>query len=197
MDSRIEELETVKDLLELSDLGFAQSLLDQYHQFGKLTGRQWPYIEIMIKKAVAPPDPIEPVVYGDFGKIRDFLIAAREKGLKWPKVTIMTGTTTVQFTLNQDNSPTNPNAVNITDGKPYGSNRWWGRIAADGAWNKCGSTPPSEVEPLVYKFATDPAAQSIRFGKLSGHCCFCGLPLTDVESVARGAGPTCAKKYGL
>lgn len=33
-------------------------------------------------------------------------------------------------------------------------------------------------------------------GKETGNCCYCGLELTDPDSVARGYGPVCAKNYG-
>lgn len=34
-------------------------------------------------------------------------------------------------------------------------------------------------------------------GKETGQCAYCGLTLTDPDSVVRGYGPICAKKYGL
>lgn len=39
------------------------------------------------------------------------------------------------------------------------------------------------------------AEQAAEFGKLTGSCCCCGKLLTDPESVAKGIGPVCEKKY--
>jgi hypothetical protein len=37
--------------------------------------------------------------------------------------------------------------------------------------------------------------EAMAFGAQTGQCCVCAAPLTDPESVRRGIGPVCAKKY--
>lgn len=37
--------------------------------------------------------------------------------------------------------------------------------------------------------------QAAEFGKLTGTCCCCGKLLTDPDSIAKGIGPVCEKKY--
>jgi hypothetical protein len=47
----------------------------------------------------------------------------------------------------------------------------------------------------VAEIVKDPALASQAFGMQVGACGICGSPLTDPESIARGIGPICAKKY--
>jgi len=47
--------------------------------------------------------------------------------------------------------------------------------------------------------ALDPAMRmtledAMEFGVKTGTCCVCGIRLKDAQSVARGIGPTCAKR---
>jgi hypothetical protein len=46
-------------------------------------------------------------------------------------------------------------------------------------------------------FALNPLESAIMKGQAYGHCCFCGLELTNKISVHHGYGPICADKYGL
>lgn len=39
------------------------------------------------------------------------------------------------------------------------------------------------------------AEQAREYGALYGRCCACGRDLTDEDSIARGIGPVCARKY--
>ncbi len=87
-------------------------------------------------------------------------------------------------------------SVNITDGGHYGSNVWYGRINPDGsvfrawAWNR-------DVDQIVHAMEVDLVAVVAAYGKLTGRCAFCHLPLSDERSLEVGYGPICADHYGL
>jgi hypothetical protein len=93
-----------------------------------------------------------------------------------------------------------PGTVNITDGRPYGENIWFGRVHPDGVWDRSRSINPAtmtSLTALLSALALDPAATAARYGKLTGQCCFCSLPLTDARSTEVGYGKICAGNYGL
>jgi len=94
-----------------------------------------------------------------------------------------------------------PGTVNLTDGKPYGQNTWFGRVdPATGAWepsSKVDAQTTTAITALLANFAKDPAKVASLYGKLTGNCCFCSRDLTDQRSVSVGYGPICAGHYGL
>lgn len=91
-----------------------------------------------------------------------------------------------------------PGSINVTDGGPYGSSKWFGRITPAGEFEagKKHAAPPALVEALA-AFALEPAAVAAAMGKATGHCVFCSRKLTAEDSVGVGYGPICAEKWGL
>jgi len=53
-----------------------------------------------------------------------------------------------------------------------------------------------DVKEVLMGAASDPLTAAIRYGKVSGECSCCGRELTDPQSIERGIGPICAKKFG-
>ena len=51
------------------------------------------------------------------------------------------------------------------------------------------------IESLLAELEASPVAAAIKYGKLPGRCCSCGLDLTDPQSIAAGIGPICARKF--
>jgi hypothetical protein len=51
------------------------------------------------------------------------------------------------------------------------------------------------VRETVLVAASDPISAAIRYGKVSGSCSCCGKELTVKESIDRGIGPICARKF--
>jgi hypothetical protein len=51
------------------------------------------------------------------------------------------------------------------------------------------------VRETILGAATDPISAAIRYGKVTGSCSCCGKELTVKESIERGIGPVCAKKF--
>lgn len=81
------------------------------------------------------------------------------------------------------------NWIFVKDAAVYGSGREYGRQTPGGRY--VGAI----VEELRV-IASDPKAAAIAYGKLTGTCAMCGKRLENEESVARGIGPSCAKKRG-
>ena len=88
----------------------------------------------------------------------------------------------------------------MTDGKPFGSAIWYGRIDASGKFDlsaKIDAHTASAITALLVNFAANPAKVASAYGKQTGSCCFCARELTDDRSVRVGYGPICADKFSL
>jgi hypothetical protein len=92
-----------------------------------------------------------------------------------------------------------PRSINITDGKPYGNSRWFGRIYTSGRLEMPNHMQPhgEDLQIELDLFQQDPAKYATLYGKKTGNCMFCHKTLTADQSVAVGYGPTCAENYGL
>ena len=51
------------------------------------------------------------------------------------------------------------------------------------------------VRETIMSAASDPLNAAIKYGKVSGSCSCCGKELTVKESIERGIGPICARKF--
>lgn len=90
-------------------------------------------------------------------------------------------------------------SVMLTDGKPFGQSKYFGRISPEGelVLGRDGEAVKAELVSLLTEVATDPVTVAKRYAKLTGNCMFCSLALTDARSTAMGYGPICAKHWGL
>ena len=180
------------------DQQFAQSMLKQFARKGTLSDRQWPWVGKLVDKAVSGYPVPEQEGVGDFAEVYELFALARSN-LKWPKVRLqLEDGTPVVLSVAGPRSRC-PGTINVTDGRPYGDNVWFGRIDAEGTWTK-GRVSDRQVEhvgALLRRLQRDPAAVAAKYGRLTGNCCFCHSPLSDERSTSTGYGPTCAKNYGL
>lgn len=137
------------------------------------------------------PAPVAP-----FANVVAFLQRLSESGLKRPKVRIVTEAgDPIAISVAGANSR-NPGHLNVTDGKPFGSNVYFGRIDLAGKPNP----PLSQRAAIIAALTTlnaDPEGALVQFGRITGACGICGRELTDPVSVARGIGPICAGKGGF
>ena len=78
----------------------------------------------------------------------------------------------------------------VDDGAEYGSRRNYGR--QDPA---SGATYNGKIQDQLRAIANNPKEAMARYGRETGQCGVCSRPLEDPESVARGIGPVCAKKF--
>lgn len=100
------------------------------------------------------------------------------------------------FTLSAINRGPNAGGVNITDGRRYPNNTWYGRIDRNGTLNGSREMTPGIGEVLA-RLAIDPSNVAAAHGHATGSCCFCARDLTDARSTSVGYGPICAGHYGL
>lgn len=190
-DKRIEALRQAK--LSDRDASFATSLIDQFDKAGVLSDKQWYWVDRLAKSNGNGSAKSEKI--GDCKAIFRLLTHAREH-LKWPKVTFHRDGHTVQLKLAGERSKYAGKVV-LTDGRPFGSNEWYGAIESDGTWVQPRRGVPSEIESLVRSLAADPVKAASEYGRLTGQCCFCNLPLSDERSTEVGYGPICAGHFDM
>lgn len=194
---RVQALEMALPLLPAKDHVFAKSLIQSFAKYKSLSPKQAPWVDTMLSRALGtePPKPA-PTQVGNFQKVYDIFAQAQKK-LKYPKIKLAVGDCPVVLAVAGAKS-SQPGVVNVTDGGPFGANKWFGRVAKDGSWNQGKSFPETAaVAEILAKLADDPIKTAREYGKLTGCCCFCNKLLTDPQSTAAGFGETCAKNFGL
>jgi hypothetical protein len=194
-DARIERLKGLADQIPQRDRGFCDSLISQYEKKGKLSEKQWYWVNRIAEQIENPPPPPKEVEVGDLAKLHAMFEHAR-KHLKHPKIRLMAGEQPVQLHVAGPRSKY-AGQVMITDGGKFGQNQWWGVIDADGHWTQTRRGVPEAVEEVVRLMAGDPAGTAAAYGMLTGCCCFCNAKLIDGRSTDIGYGPKCARNYGL
>lgn len=137
---------------------------------------------------------VNPAVTVSGAPIATFLRAARDRGLKFPKVAFL-GPDNAELALSLAGAKsTNPGAVFVkVDGEFIGS-----ICADDSVRGKLARR--SDLLALLNTIAANPAAAAAAYGKVRGACSFCHKSLTDDRSggsIEVGYGPICARKYGL
>jgi hypothetical protein len=191
MTANIETLEAIRDQLPAGDLSFADSLLRQARERG-LSRKQLFWVDKLIERAKNPPKTVE---IGDLSKLIAFFENAGQK-LKRPSIALTVGDIVIRLTIAGERSKV-PGSILVAEDAPYGQGKWFGRILRDGTFAPGRDEAPEGLFDLLRRLADKPAETAAEQGKLSGHCCFCDLPLKDERSLAVGYGKTCAHKWGL
>jgi hypothetical protein len=178
LSEQVAALRAVLPQVPAKDREFADNLLRQFNQKGYLSPRQAPWVKVLVDRAsgVAPAAP-ETASVGSFQSVYAIFQAAAQK-LKFPKIKLCSDAAgQVVLALSGKNSKT-PGVINVTDGRPFGQNAWYGRVGADGSWTKprVEYTNSPAVEAILRALASDPVKAVAEYGKLTGHCAFCGLP---------------------
>lgn len=184
------------------DREFAKSLLANVARYGQPTQKQDYWINELLARATAaalgevPAAPAQ-VKLSSFGKVYA-LFAVAKKNLKFPKLRLQVGGNPVTLSIAGDRSA-KPGVINVTDGGPYGSNKWYGRVEANGTWEQGRNAYPeiTQVQGLLQQLGEAPEATAAEYGALTGYCAFCARKLEDEKSTAVGYGPVCAEKWGL
>ena len=78
--------------------------------------------------------------------------------------------------------------VFVKDGAEYGRGESYGRQAPGKAYQ-------GKIVEQLRVILADPQEATAAYGRLTGTCGLCHRPLEDEESVARGIGPICARKF--
>jgi uncharacterized protein DUF6011 len=196
LSEQINQLQSVLPALSERDRSFASDLIGCYRRFGSLSYRQEPWVVKLIDKAT--PRPTAGVSVGEFAGVIELFKTGNAK-LKFPKIRLLCLDRPVILSLAGAQSKT-PGYVNIAGEGQYPNREWFGRVSPDGVWEPSRTTSQEMREALVVllqTLAADPAGVARQYGKLTGHCCFCGLELTDPRSTHAGFGEICSKHYGL
>lgn len=193
-------LEPLLPQLNHKDRSFGFGVITSTRRWGGTEGRDKAMRELIERATgTAPPAPEpERTRLGDFAGVYALLTTAKVK-LQWPKIRLQLpsgGKLVVAFCGPKSQYV---GQINVTDGGGFGS-KWFGRVSTTGVWTKSAKIGPDvahQVEDLLRKLASAPATTASEYGRLTGRCCFCNLPLSDEQSTAAGYGPKCAENYGL
>jgi Family of unknown function (DUF6011) len=150
----------------------------------------------LAKFAAAKAAEPKPVAHAASSPLFAILAKAKESGIEFPKLRFEPQAGQRLVVSVAGASSKLPGTLNLTDGKPFGQNVWFGRVNLDGSVLQSKSWQPW-VGEILDGFAKDPAGFAGAYGKKTGRCCFCGRHLETKESVAVGYGPICAEKFGL
>lgn len=125
-----------------------------------------------------------------------------KQSLKYPKITFPYEQQMIVFGLAGDKAK-HPGTINITDDGRYPNNKFFGRIHRKQAervlhieWNERIAILP-QLRETIKAIVSDPVSICKVVGQEFSFCCFCGLELTNKDSVTVGYGPICAEKWGL
>ena len=180
---------------------FAESLLDQINRGKALSDKQHASLGSMIDKAEkreaekAKIKKAEQDVAPRFAELAShFLIASAN--LKWPKLRLATADLDKIVLSRAGPNSRNPGHINVTDGRPYGDNRYYGRIDPEGRAFLRNDIPP-KIEAELVAINDDPAEAIRVTGTRTGQCCCCGRELTNPVSIENGIGPICANGWGF
>lgn len=144
-----------------------------------------------VRAAVTIAKPVTPVQI-DGSPIVKFLLAAQERGLKYPKARFLAPDRKSELRLSVAGETSKfPGSVQVKlDGI------WLGRIEPSG-YVAGRLVNESAILATLATVAADPAKAAKEYGAVMGRCSFCDKSLTDEGSVEVGYGPVCARKYGL
>jgi len=182
-----------------SRIDFAMSLCKQaLHGKKSLSEKQQYWLGKLYEMATTPkPEPTVIDLGADMQGLLALFSKAKGSKLKSPKIRIEVAGQKLCISL-AGNAAKHPGSINVTDGKPFGENKWFGRILTDGTWmpGKAADELPI-LEDFLSHLASKPAETAAAYGKASGNCCFCNTEIKTAESMAVGYGPVCANKWGL
>lgn len=174
--------------------GFAQSLVSKGGKWG-LTPDQWVWVHALALESLTKDAEIEAETHPTYPAI-PALFQTAQAHLENPKIRLETASGgTVVLTVASGKSKY-PGHIHVSDGGPYGNNRYYGRIEPQGVFH-AGRELPEGVSLLLSLFAENPVAVAAAYGLKTGRCSFCGRDLSDPRSTTVGYGPICAGHYGL
>jgi Family of unknown function (DUF6011) len=128
----------------------------------------------------------------DLRPIAQFLQAARDRGLKAPKLRVLALDGRSELRIKMTAAGIAPGSIAVTqDGAGFlGCVRPNGDVVGALAANPM-------LQHYLVSIAKEPAQAAKAYAALMCRCSFCGLPLTDAGSVEVGYGPVCAKSWNL
>lgn len=139
------------------------------------------------KATTAPPSATL-----DLTPIVTFITAARDRGLKRPKLRVLGTDGKSEMRVGLTTTGHHPGSISVAqDGEGF-----LGCVRPTGVVTGQLSTDLA-VQQHLLQVARDPAGAAKEYAALMCKCSFCGLQLEDEGSVEVGYGPVCAKNWGL
>ena len=134
--------------------------------------------------------------HADLTGVIEFIAAARERGLKFPKLRVLDSDGEAELVLGLTGERSKvPGSVTVKrDGEYVGLVRPNGDVI--GAWDAPELFTDALIAHLA-KVGANPAELAKAYAEFSGACSFCGTTITDAGSIEVGYGPGCAKHWGL
>lgn len=157
---------------------FAASVNAYYDRNGYLTPGHLRAIEKILSNKPAS------VAGEGFNLLQRSFEHARKSGLKSPKVHIGP----FRFWPAKEDS-VNPGFLYVKENGEYK-----GKFSPAGLFSSRDAS--AETIQRITEIAKDPFNHAMRHGHMTGNCAICSKRLTDSESVTRGIGPVCAKRFG-
>jgi hypothetical protein len=191
--TRVDALLAVVNKLSRNDAGFAQSLAQNLRTWGRLSDKQLAWVDTLTQRAAAPASA--PTQQVNVQKIQDLFAVAAQK-LRRVKVAVQSAAGQNVVFARAGAMSKYAGQILITDGGPFGANKFFGRIDANGDFFGTRSAD-ADVQALITEFADRPAEIAGKYGRLTGGCSFCNHKLEDGRSLDVGYGPVCAKRFGL
>jgi hypothetical protein len=127
----------------------------------------------------------------DLKPIVAFLQAAKDRGLKRPKLRVLAPNGVTELRIGLTVVGIAPGSVSIVAG-----DMWLGAVRPNG--EMAGAIALDVVlQKHLLRVASDPVTAAQEYARLMSRCSFCNAPLTDAGSVEVGYGPVCAQHWGL
>lgn len=171
---------------------FARAMLDAYARFGELTENQLAAVRKCMARDVerakerAERKPDAQVAGAGFSRMLAAFAAAGSSGLKWPKFIVG------RYTFKPAGATSkNAGCLYVTRETIY-----VGRVTNEGHYFATPAAEPGD-RVVIGEICSDPLTAAVMHGKETGNCSCCGRHLENAESVERGIGPICARKWGL
>lgn len=146
--------------------------------------------EAQQRDAAQPKLDVEPARL-TLSPIVQFLQAAKDRGLKRPKLRVLDIDGRTELRLSITTAGYNPGSVAVKRGDMF-----IGLVKPSGEMTREVVGSPA-LQAHLAQIAKDPARAAKDYAAVMCQCSFCGKPLTDVGSVDVGYGPVCAKNWGL
>jgi Family of unknown function (DUF6011) len=147
--------------------------------------------------AIAPRDP-KPNLFSNVGDLSGILalFAKAKAHLKFPAIVLQASGNIIRINVAGERAKV-PGSLSVTGERgDDGRRAWFGRVLTDGTFQPSAEATP-QITDMLRAFAADPVKVAGDYGRLTGACCFCSIPLKDERSTAVGYGKICADHYGL
>ena len=192
---QVAALQAVMGSMAARDAEFAGSLVTNFYRFGRLSDKQFAWVDTLTQRATNPAPAAPAAVQVNVQQIQAMFDRAG-KTLKRIKVKLQSVEGQPVAFGRAGPASKYAGQILVTDGGPFGANKYFGRIDANGDFHATRQAG-ADVLALVQEFAAEPEATAGKYGRLTGACSFCNHSLKDSRSTELGYGPVCAQRFGL